>query len=191
MDLLGENRAMNAEATIRRELRPGDLGAIVAHHGRLYAREYGVDETFEAGVAATIAAAAKREFPRPTEGIWIAELGGRHAGSLGLTDEGSGLAAIRWVVLDAELRGRGLGRRLIGEAVAKARDEGFEVIGLETFSELRAAAHIYRSHGFEVQWAETGPRWGRDELTYQRYELDLRAARGRSSTPRPVSASIA
>ncbi len=44
---------------------------------------------------------------------------------------------------------------------------------LETFSELTAAAHLYREHGFEVVSAETGPRWGSAELTYQRYEASL------------------
>ena len=178
------------QPVIRRFLRPGDLGAIVAHHGSVYAREYAVDETFEAGVALTVGTAGSRGFPRSNEGIWIVELDGRHAGSLALTDEGDGLAAIRWVLLDAGLRGRGLGRRLIGEAIAKAREAGYAVIGLETFSELRAAGHLYRSHGFELQWAKPGPRWGRDELTYQRYELDLRAEPMQQSERGPLSASI-
>ena len=75
---------------IRGELRPGDLGAILAQHGRLYAEEYGVDSRFEAMVAESIAEAAARRFPREREGIWIVEDGGQHAGSLGLTDEGDG-----------------------------------------------------------------------------------------------------
>jgi ribosomal protein S18 acetylase RimI-like enzyme len=162
--------------TVRRELRSGDLGAIVSHHGQMYAREYGVDQTFEAHVGAAVGEAGKRGWPRANEGVWIVEHDGRHAGSVALTDEGDGSAAVRWVALDAELRGQGLGRRLIGEVVAKAREEDYDLLVLETFSELRAAAHIYRSQGFELQWSETGPRWGRAEITYQRYELALRAA---------------
>ena len=101
---------MTGAPTIRRELRAGDLGRIVAHHGTVYEGEYGVDRTFEAQVAATVAAAGKRGFPREREGIWIVELDGRHAGSVALTDEGDGLATLRWVVLDPDLRGHGLGR---------------------------------------------------------------------------------
>ena len=160
---------------IRRTIRPGDLGAIVAHHGRLYAREYGVDQSFEADVAATVVAAGQRGWPGEREGIWIVELDGRHAGSLGLTDEGNGTGVVRWFVLDPELRGQGLGRRLVGELVDKAERAGYSKLSLKTFSDLRAAAHIYRSHGFEVVWSETGPRWGRDEFTYQCYELRLPA----------------
>ncbi len=187
---------MSSDISIRRELRPGDLGAIIAHHGRTYGPEYGVDSTFEAHVAASVAEAGKRGFPREGEGIWIVEADGRHAGSIGLTDESGGVGTVRWVVLDRELRGRGIGRRLVGEVVAEAERHGYELLKLETFSDLRAAAHLYVEHGFEVVSAETGPRWGRAEITYQRYERgfqrraqDLSSARaGSSSRPFSVSA---
>jgi ribosomal protein S18 acetylase RimI-like enzyme len=161
------------QPTIRRGLRPGDLGAIIEHHGRVYAREYGVDSSFEAHVAAAVASTAVRGFPRDSEAIWIVERDGRHAGSLALTDEGEGVACVRFFVLDPELRGMGLGRRLLGELLETARAGGFERAVLETFSDLTAAAHLYCDHGFRVVDSETGPRWGRAEITYQRYEVEL------------------
>jgi GNAT superfamily N-acetyltransferase len=161
--------------TIRRDLRPGDFGAIVAHHGATYCPEYGVDSTFEAHVAASVAEAGKRGFPRQGEAIWIVEVDGEHAGSLGLSDEGERVGMVRWFVLDARLRGQGLGRRLLDELLAEAEEAGYLTLELETFGDLRAAAHLYRSHGFELQSAETGPRWGRAEVTYQRYELSFQA----------------
>jgi ribosomal protein S18 acetylase RimI-like enzyme len=164
---------MRSEPTIRRELRPGDLEAIVAHHARVYAQEHGVDGEFAAMVAKTVAEAARRGFPGDREGIWIVEVEGKHAGSLALTDEG-GEAVIRWVLIERSLRGRGLGRRLVAEAVSMARTSGYELVALETFSELTAAARIYRDHGFAVVWEDKKPRWGRAEITYQRYELPLR-----------------
>jgi ribosomal protein S18 acetylase RimI-like enzyme len=164
-----------SEPTIRDELRPGDLGEIVAHHGRLYGEEYGVDARFEGKVAAAAAEAAERGFPTEREAIRIVELDGRHVGSIGLTDEGEGEAAIRWVVLDPEVRGNGLGRRLLEDVLAFAADVGYTRVWLETFSELQAAAHLYRDHGFVVVWEDTAPRWGRESITYQRYELELEA----------------
>ena len=164
-----------SEPTIRSELRPGDLGEIVAHHGRLYAEEYSVDPSFEAFVAKAVARAGIRGFPSEREAIRIVELGGRHVGSVGLTDEGGGDAAIRWVLLSPEVRGRGLGRRLLGELLAFAQEVGYKRVFLETFSELRAAAHLYLEAGFRLTSADTAPRWGRDEITYQRYELELEA----------------
>jgi GNAT superfamily N-acetyltransferase len=166
---------MRAEPTVRAELRPGDLGAIIAHHGRVYAEEYEVDSAFEAYVAAAVARAGTRGFPSEREAIRIVELDGEHAGSMGLTDEGGGDAAIRWVVLSPEVRGNGLGRRLLGELLAFAEDVGYRRVFLETFSELRAAAHLYLDAGFKLTSADTAPRWGRESITYQRYELELEA----------------
>jgi ribosomal protein S18 acetylase RimI-like enzyme len=164
---------VSPDPRIRRELRPGDLSAIVAHHGRVYGEEYGVDSTFEGHVASSVARAALRGFPSPREAICLVELEGEHAGSLALTDEDDGEAAIRWFVLSPEVRGRGLGRRLLGEMLARASEIGYTRVWLETFSELEAAAHLYRDHGFEVVSADEAPRWGRERITYQRYELEL------------------
>src|SRR6476646_8686249 len=164
-----DNEAMTAPS-IRRDLRPGDLGAIIEHHGRTYAREYGVDSSFEAHVATAVAKAALRGFPRRNEAIWIVERNGLHAGSLAMTDENDGIACVRFFVLDSELRGEGLGTRLLDELLDTARANGFEHAVLETFSDLTAAAHLYGERGFRVVSAETGPRWGRAEITYQRYE---------------------
>jgi ribosomal protein S18 acetylase RimI-like enzyme len=163
------------EVTVRNEFRPGDLEAIVAHHRRVYGEEYGVDSRFGDFVAASVARAAERGFPGEREAIRIVELDGAHAGSIGLSDEGDGEAAIRWVVFSPEVRGKGLGRRLLGELLAFAEDQGYRRVWLETFSELRAAAHLYREQGFVVTGEDTAPRWGRDAITMQRYELELEA----------------
>jgi ribosomal protein S18 acetylase RimI-like enzyme len=162
-----------SEPTIRDELRPGDMEAIVDHHRRVYGEEYRVDSRFGDFVAAAVARAAERGFPGERETIRIVELDGEHAGSIGLTDEGDGEAAIRWVVLSPEVRGLGLGRRLLAEMLAFAQDHGYRRVWLETFSELETAAHLYREAGFVVTSADTAPRWGRESITMQRYELEL------------------
>ena len=149
------------------------MEAIVAHHRRIYGEEYGVDSRFGDFVDAAVARAVERGFPTEREAIRIVELDGEHAGSIGLSDEGDGEAAIRWVVLSPEVRGSGLGRRLLGEMLAFAEEQGYRRVWLETFSELEAAAHLYRDHGFVVTSADTAPRWGRESITMQRYELEL------------------
>ena len=164
-----------SEVTVRDEFRPGDLEAIVAHHRRVYGEEYGVDSRFGDFVAAAVARAAERGFPTERETIRIVELDGEHAGSIGLSDEADGEAAIRWVVLSPEVRGNGLGRRLLGEMLAFAEDQGYRRVWLETFSELTVAAQLYRECGFVVTSADTAPRWGREAITMQRYELELEA----------------
>jgi GNAT superfamily N-acetyltransferase len=174
-----------AAVTIRRDLRPGDLGAIVEMHGRLYSTEYGNDSSFEGFVASSVSRAGIRGFPGEREGIWIVERGGELAGSIAYTDEGEGTATLRWVLLDPELRGQGLAAGLVADLLDEVEEHGYERICLETFSDLRAAAHIYLSHGFEVVHSETGPRWGRERVTFQHYELLLprRSQSSRTTAP--------
>jgi len=57
--------------------------------------------------------------------------------------------------------------------LAFAEDSGYRRVWLETFSELSAAAHLYREHGFVETAADTAPRWGKESVTFQRYELEL------------------
>src|SRR3954451_1197311 len=161
---------------VRRELRPGDVGDMVALHGRLYSKEWGHDASFETMVAQSFIDSVARGWPRRNEGIWLVQEDERLAGCLGLTDEGEGEARLRWFVLEPHLRGRGLGRRLLAELFEKVEGEGYERITLETFSDLAAAAHLYREHGFELVWEDTRPRWSRPAVTYQRYERELRSA---------------
>ena len=165
----GKNARM---PSIRREPVPGDLGAIVAMHGRLYAREHGLDATFEAEVAAGVAGAAARGWPGPREGIWMVEHESRVAGCLGLTDEGEDVAKLRWFLLDPGLHGRGLGRRLLEELLQKAEASGYRRVSLETFSELRAAAHLYRSVGFRKTDEKPGRMWGAD-VVEEKYERSV------------------
>jgi len=161
-----------SEPHVRNDIRPGDLGAILEHHGRQYAEEYGVDAQFEGHVAKTLADAAIRGFPSEREAIRIVEVDGRHLGSIALTDDGDE-ATIRWFLFSPEVRGHGLGRRLLAELLQRASEAGFTRIALETFSDLEAAAHLYREHGFEVTSADSTARWGRERITYQRYVLEL------------------
>src|SRR5215204_2736523 len=83
----GGGDGVSGRVEIRRELRPGDLGEIVAFHGRIYAAEYGVDRRFEGFVAAAIAEAGKRGFPGEREAVWIVERDGAMAGCLALAED--------------------------------------------------------------------------------------------------------
>ena len=187
---------MSAPIEIRRECRPGDLEAVVDLHERLYPAEFGVDAQFVDHVAARAAEVEAAGFPRERESIWLLEVGGELAGSLALTDEGDGTGYIRWYLIDPKLRGHGLGRRLLAELVEEAGRAGYLRLHLETFSDLRTAAAIYRAAGFRVVAEETGPRWGR-RITYQHYELELaqpssntRRASSSPSTSRSISSGV-
>ena len=60
-----------------------------------------------------------------------------------------GWCVIRMLSVDPPARGRGIGRRLTEECIARARSDGAPVIALHTSVVMQAALSIYRSIGFE------------------------------------------
>jgi ribosomal protein S18 acetylase RimI-like enzyme len=165
--------APQTDLMIRRNLDPPDADAIAELHRRVYTPEYGMNEVFVSRVAEGVHAAVAGGWPRAGGAVWLVDGEAELRGSLALTDEGEGLGRLRWFVLDPTLRGRGLGRRLVSELVATARQQGFERLELETFSALTSAARIYREHGFTRTWERERTDWG-PPITYQQYELSLR-----------------
>ncbi len=162
-----------ADRLLRRELRAGDADAIVELHRSVYIPEYGMNHEFVNGVRETVRSALAQGWPeRGGGGGWLVERDGEPAGCIGLTDEGDGIGRVRWVVLLPELRGQGVGRRLLAELLAKARAAGFRRLELDTFSALTAAARMYRAAGFTVVSERERDDWG-PRIVYQRYELAL------------------
>jgi ribosomal protein S18 acetylase RimI-like enzyme len=159
--------------SIRRSLGPGDAQGIVALHDRVYRGEFGRNTEFVAAVARTVDTAVAAGWPTTGGGVWLVDHDDELAGCLGLTDEGCGVGHLRWFVFAPDLRGLGLGRRLLEELLAEARAQEMTRLELDTYSALTAAAHLYRGAGFQVVAAETRDDWG-GAITYQHYVLDLR-----------------
>lgn len=149
-----------ANFTLRHQLKPGDLGAIVSLHGTLYAREYKFDETFEAYVAGPLAQFVLTATERAR--IWIAERNNRIAGCIAIVGASLVEAQLRWFLVEPSARRMGLGKRLIEEAIAFAKHSGYQSIFLWTVSALWAAARLYRAAGFVKVEERPDKRWGVD-----------------------------
>jgi ribosomal protein S18 acetylase RimI-like enzyme len=161
-----------SDITVRRHLRDGDADAIAELHRRVYGSEYGLNEQFVDGVRRGLAAAVASGWPQRTGAVWLVDGEEGLRGVLGLTDEGDGAGRVRWLVLDPALRGRGLARSLVAELLVEARAAGLHTLTLETYSDLTAAARIYRDAGFRVEWERVHDDWG-PTITFQGYRLDL------------------
>ncbi len=157
--------------TVRTGLKPGDVGQITYLHGVVYDEEYGLDTTFEAYVAKPLAEFALSQ-GNPHQRIWVAERDGVVCGGAAIVEHSQEEAQLRWLLLSKDARGVGLGRRLVEWALGFCREQGYRSVFLWTFSELEAAAHLYRSHGFTLTEEKSHTIWGR-ELTEQRYDLTI------------------
>ena len=156
---------------IRTTLEPGDIGYVISLHGSLYAREFGLDHTFEADVAKGLGEFAKG-YDSSKDLFAVAEIDGRIVGSIVIAAESDQLAKLRYFLVHPDARGHGLGRRLMQQALDFCRERGFHTVWLWTISELKTAAHLYREAGFEITEEKTHEIWGKIR-TEQRYDLTL------------------
>jgi GNAT superfamily N-acetyltransferase len=132
-----------------RTFRAGDMGMIAARQAILYREVYGWGPQIEV-IEGEVATAFLRDFKPGREQCWIAEVDGAMAGSIFLTDEGSGLSRLRLLYVEPTARGLGIGEALVSTCVAFARDVGYQAITLWTHTILESARRIYAAHGFDI-----------------------------------------
>jgi ribosomal protein S18 acetylase RimI-like enzyme len=157
---------------IRRGDSADDVNRLVRVNGEVFEPEYGIDASFASDMAVQLAELRRSGWPGPDEGLWLAELEGRVVGGVTLRKLGGGLGQLGHLALLTDARGTGAGRRLVNAVLETARAGGYERLQLFTFSDLRAAAALYRSVGFAVTSTEDVVRWGR-RMQWQRWELAL------------------
>ena len=155
---------------ITNTLVPGDLGQIVQQHGVLYSQEYGYDFTFEAYVAEPLAQFAKRKSNR--ERIWLAKIDSKLVGSICICEISESIAQLRWFSIDPVARGKGLGKKLLDEALSFCLEQGYSKVILWTVAGLSVSKSLYLRNGFQLVEESERELWGKVQLE-QCYEKDL------------------
>jgi GNAT superfamily N-acetyltransferase len=139
--------------------RPGDYGWIIAHHGAVYAQEYGWDIAFEGLVAGLVADFVKSHDPA-RERCWIADLDGEPVGSIFCTRKDDETAKLRMLIVDEKARGHGVGGMLVDACMAFAREAGYRQMTLWTNDILTAARKLYATRGWVMAEAEPVKAFG-------------------------------
>jgi putative acetyltransferase len=80
--------------------------------------------------------------------ILLAHAGGEAVGCVALIPTGPGVFEISKMAVSPQLRGQGIGRRLLEHAIAHSRTLGAIALFLGTSTKLPAAVHLYESVGF-------------------------------------------
>ncbi len=153
---------------IRNTIEAGDIDDIIFLHGSVYAQEYGFDKTFEQYVAGPLRRFAQTQTAR--EKIWIVEQSNNVRGCLAVVKDNETTAQLRWFLVHPDLQRRGIGTKLIQEAIQFTKENGYSSLFLWTVSILEAANKLYTSMGFRLTDEKARTLWGRP-LVEQRFEL--------------------
>ncbi|NIE84275.1 MULTISPECIES: helix-turn-helix domain-containing GNAT family N-acetyltransferase [unclassified Burkholderia] len=139
---------------------PGCIGDIAGLHARFYAEHYGLPAFFEKLVATELAEFAN-QLPAAGKALWLHVEQGRVLASLAIdSDLQTGIARLRWFIVDEALQGSGVGRELMTRAMRFVDQQGFRETWLSTFKGLDAARHLYESFGFVLSEEHEGTQWG-------------------------------
>jgi len=156
------------------DYRPGALGRVVELHAAYYAHALGFGLPFETKVATDMAGFLRR-FDSARDLFRVVTADGRIGGSIALDasrPSASGTAHLRWFILEDALHGQGIGRRLLEEALDRARAIGGRGVHLWTVAGLDASRRLYEQAGFRIVEEFIGDRWGKP-MTEQRWELSF------------------
>lgn len=147
--------------------QPGCIGDIASLHARYYAEAAGFGAFFEHKVASELGRFVEA-LPQPGKQIWTHAEHGRCLASIVIDgDLQHRMAHLRWFIVDDSLRGGGVGRRLLEQAMAFI-DTHRLACYLWTFQGLDAARHLYLAAGFTLAEESPGEQWG-SRVVEQRY----------------------
>ncbi len=122
-----------------------DAPAVVALIGRVFA-EYGF--VFDPAVEVPDLLALDRHYAPPRAAFWVVRTEGRIVGSVGVERLDAGAAELHRLYLDADLRGRGVGRALVEAVLAWCRGAGIGHLVLWSDTRFDRAHVLYQRMGF-------------------------------------------
>lgn len=149
--------------TITSGYTPGCIGRIAQLHAEYYHPLVGFGLPFESRVARELAQFCER-FNPAQDGLWLVRDAATQTVHGSIAIDGSQAATrgahLRWFITSNALRGQGLGRALLHQAMDFCQQQGYAHVYLSTFEGLHAARHLYEAAGFELTHQALGQQWG-------------------------------
>lgn len=155
-----------------RTYQPGDPSKVCSFQYELYKRQYHFNGFYEQEMLRGMA-----ELYDDLEGnqMWIAELAGKMVGDIAVIRKGLERAQLRWLGVDMDTQGQGLGHKLLAEALSFCREKGYTHLFLGTLDILKPARHLYAKFGFHKTKSEAYNEWDKNREIYREiWESDLK-----------------
>lgn len=154
-----------------RTYKTNDIEYIIRRHREIYTDEHGFGPEFGDYVEKYVLKFDKTHV-EDKEKIWIAEIDNKPAGVIAIVKADDTTAQLRWFLIEPEMRGKGLGHKLMKTALDFCKERNYKHVFLWTVSSLETARHLYKSYGFRLTETMTNDTWA-NNLTEERWDLDL------------------
>jgi putative acetyltransferase len=89
------------------------------------------------------------ELAQPNISLFVARDGGQAVACGALRRHGAGIGEVKRMYTVPGYQGQGIGGRILGEIIARARQEGLTRMVLETGTRQQTAWHLYEKAGFK------------------------------------------
>ena len=150
------------EVTLHR-FGPADRDWLVEQHSAHYAKEEGFDESFGPMVAGIVDEFLATHDPACEQG-WMAKKGALRLGCIFCVRLNDETAKLRLFLLVPEVRGLGLGRRLIETCMGFARSCGYQDMQLWTHQSQVAAGALYAKTGWRLVHSQPAHSFGKENI---------------------------
>lgn len=171
MEIIKDIISDSLNPIIIRNFTATDIDYVISRHSTLYEDEYGLTPIFSDYVDKGVHHFAEH-YDMTCECMLIAEMDKKTLGSIVVAKSDASTAQLRYFLIEPDLRGRGLGHKLVKLALDFCREKGYQHVFLETISSLKTARHIYESHGFTLTSSHKNITWG-ENILEERWDLDL------------------
>lgn len=148
-----------------------DIEFIIKKHRDLYEAEYGFGPEFGDYVEEYMLKFNKSYDPT-MENIWVAEINGLVVGVIAIVKVDNSTAQLRWFLIEPEMRGKGLGHRLMKTAIDFSKGKDYTHVFLWTVDILKTARHLYKNYGFTLTETKENNSWG-SHIIEERWDLYL------------------
>ena len=125
---------------------PKDCDAVIAIW-REYVAVPKVDLSFQSFEAEFAGLPGK--YAPPTGCVLLAWTADRAVGCIAMRKVDREICEMKRLYVRPEAQGAGLGRQLIGQLIAEARNAGYAEMRLDVLAEFSAARHVYETLGFK------------------------------------------
>ncbi|MBR2727576.1 MAG: GNAT family N-acetyltransferase [Solobacterium sp.] len=124
-----------------------DIAHVIRRQMEIFKDEFGFTDEENDPVEDLIRDCAVNLKPE-SEFFLIPKRDGTPIGSVLFLGEGNGKGRLRFVYMETAERGKGIGKRMITEAMKKAKEAGYTHLWLSTYNILTVARNMYASLGF-------------------------------------------